>query len=92
MSEMRWKSGLTWRVVLAILYGAIVLMPVRIWGELMIGTVGNLTWTVVILFYWLSLIYGSPLTKQEILVMLAATGTAIYAGTGLSLHRMLNRI
>ena len=92
MSEMRWKSGLTWRVVLAILYGAIVLMPVRIWGELMIGTVGNLTWTVVILFYWLSLIYGSPLTKQEILVMLAATGTAIYAGTGLSFHSMFYRI
>ncbi len=92
MGEVEWRSGLTWRVVLAILYGAVVLMPVAIWGELMIGTVGNLTWAVVILFYWLSLLYGSPLTRQEILVMLAAVSTAIYAGTGLSFHHMFFRV
>jgi len=89
---MEWHSGLTWRVVLAVIYGAIVLMPVTIWGELMIGSVGNLTWAVVMLFYWLSLFYGSPLTRQEILVMFAAVGTAIYAGTGLNFSHMFYRV
>jgi len=87
-----WRSGLTWRVVLAVIYGAAVLMPVTIWGELMIGSVGNLTWTVVILFYWLSLLYGSPLTRQEILVMFAAVNTAVFAGVGLNFHHMFYRV
>lgn len=90
---MEWRSGLTWRVVLAVIYGAIVLMPVFIWSELMIGPLPvSLTWAVVILFYWLSLMYGSPLTRQELLVMFAAVGTAIYAGTGLNFSGMFYRI
>ena len=92
VTKEEWRSGLTWRVVLAIIYGAAVLMPVTIWGELMIGSVGNLTWTVVILFYWLSLLYGSPLTKQEILVMFAAVHTAVYASIGLNFHHMFYRV
>jgi len=87
-----WKSGLTWRVILAIIYGAVVLMPVEIWGSLMIGTIPRLTWAVVIFFYWLSLLYGKPLTKQEILVMFAAVGTAIYAGVGLNFSGMFYRV
>ena len=87
-----WRSGLTWRVVLAIIYGAVVLMPVTIWGSLMIGSVPRLTWVVVILFYWLSLLYGKPLTKQEILVMFASTATAIYASGTLNFSSMFYRV
>ena len=87
-----WRSGLTWRVVLAVLYGAVVLMPVQIWGSLMIGGVQRLTWAVVIFFYWLALLYGKPLTKQEILVMFAAVGTAIYVGVGLNFSSMFYRV
>ena len=87
-----WRSGLTWRVVLAVLYGAVVLMPVQIWGGLMIGGVQRLTWAVVIFFYWLALLYGKPLTKQEILVMFAAVGTAIYVGVGLNFSSMFYRV
>ncbi|RLE86888.1 MAG: hypothetical protein DRN04_18910 [Thermoprotei archaeon] len=92
VTREEWRSGLTWRVVLAIIYGAVVLMPVTIWGELMIGAVRGLYWTAVILFYWLSLLYGSPLTKQEILLMFAATHTVVYVSTGLNFHHMFYRV
>ena len=88
-----WKSGLTWRVVLATIYSAVVLLPTLIWAELMIGPPPvDLTWAVVILFYWLALMYGAPLSKQELLVMFAAVGTAAYAGVGLDFPSAFYRV
>jgi len=79
-----WKSGLTPRVALSILYAAIVLMPVTIWGELAVGPVRGLTWTAVILFFWIASLYGKPLTRQELYVMFAAVSTVAYAAGPIS--------
>ena len=84
-----WKSGLTPRVALSILYAALVLMPVTIWGGLAVGEVRGLTWTAVILFFWIASLYGKPLTRQELYIMFAAVSTVAYAAGPISFSGLI---
>jgi len=60
-------SGLTWRSLLVIIYGIIVLLPAAIWYQLYTG--GSLSsgvqYTLLLLAVELSFLAGNPLKRQE---------------------------
>ncbi len=60
-------SGLTWRSLLVVIYGIVVLLPAAIWYQLYTG--GNLSsgiqYTLLLLAVELSFLAGKPLTRQE---------------------------
>jgi len=67
-------SGFTWRVVLGLIYGAIVLTPAGIWlfwsaGVGQMSTGGAAQISVLLLFTTLASAAGRPFSKQESFVM-----------------------
>lgn len=81
MSEtepIRFKSGITWRSILAVVLSAVVMMPISLYLSLISGTTlaSAAVFLNVILFTELSRLMGSPLSTQEVFV--------IYSGSGLA--------
>jgi len=83
------ESGLTWRSALSLFF-AILMMPVTIWLYLASGTTVSLSYTAIILFYFLTRAYGKPLSRQEtFIIFVLVTGLA---GYDLSVNLALNLI
>ncbi len=81
MSEKE-ASGLTWRVILAILYGALVFEPAAIWLNLVAGLnpwqiINSAEYTTLLLFTTIATIMGTKLTRQEAFIMFSNVGTTI---------------
>ncbi|ADI32151.1 OPT/YSL family transporter [Staphylothermus hellenicus] len=75
-------SAVTWRVVLAILYGALVFEPAAIWLNLVAGLnpwqiINSAEYTTLLLFTTIAAIMGARLTRQEAFVMFSNVGTTI---------------
>jgi hypothetical protein len=88
MIESNYKSGLTWRSVLGLLYAAIVIEPAVIWVYLATGNLilSAAVYASILVFSELSALSGKSLTKQEILVFLlgsSAIGIGVSFGPGL---------
>ena len=73
MSSMkdRGASGLTWRSLLVIIYGIVVLLPAAIWYQLYSG--GNLSsgiqYTLLLFAVELAFLAGHPLSRQEAFII-----------------------
>ena len=80
--EPSYKSGLTRRSILGILYAAVVVQPAVIWVYLATGNLilSAAIYAFILLFSELAAFSGTPLSKQEILMMIgcsmAATGSS----------------
>ncbi len=77
-----WKSGASWRVGLAIIYGTIVLQPAAIWLSWTVGLqpwqlVSSFEYTAIILFSTLAARSGKNLSRQEAFVLFSNVGTTI---------------
>ncbi|MGC9014280.1 MAG: hypothetical protein ACP5KW_07920 [Thermoproteota archaeon] len=72
------KSGLTWRSVLAILFSSLVLLPINLYLSLVagVGIAGAAVYLTAILFSEVTLIFGSKLTEQELYVIYMMAGIA----------------
>ncbi len=75
-------SAVTWRVILAILYGALVFEPAAIWLNLVAGLnpfqiINSAEYTTLLLFTTMATIMGAKLTKQEAFIMFSNVGTTI---------------
>lgn len=70
------KSALSFRVVLAAVFAAVVMMPVAVWMPLIGGGAAGLGFTTILLFAYIARNYGNPLTKQEIQLMNATISVA----------------
>lgn len=78
-TEKQYKSGLTWRVGLAIVYSALIIQPAAIYlyfvtNQWFIGAVLN---TTIVLFAVLAKMADNPLTKQEVFLLINVTSTAL---------------
>lgn len=73
------EKALTWRVVMTILYAAIVFQPVAIWLEWVSGVilVLQVEYTVLLFAATLADFSGKPLSKQEAFLIYATTGTVV---------------
>ncbi|MHA1976029.1 MAG: OPT/YSL family transporter [Candidatus Hodarchaeales archaeon] len=77
-----WKSGASWRVGLAIIYGTIVLQPAAIWLSWTVGLqpwqlVSSFEYTAIILFATLAARSGKNLSRQEAFVLFSNVGTTV---------------
>lgn len=73
-------KGLTWRVVVMILYAAIVFQPVAIWLDWVSGVTGivlAVEYTVLLFAATLADFSGKPLSRQEAFIIYATTGTVV---------------
>ncbi len=82
MGETSDSSAVTWRVILAILYGALVFEPAAIWLNLVAGLnpfqiINSAEYTTLLLFTTMATIMGAKLTRQEAFVMFSNVGTTI---------------
>ncbi|RLE65930.1 MAG: hypothetical protein DRJ47_03575 [Thermoprotei archaeon] len=82
-----YRSGLTPRALLGILYAALVLQPAAIWLYLYSGVSLTLAaeYTVILLFSEIFVLSGRSLSKQEAFIMFASTGTIILETIAVSL-------
>ena len=63
-------KGLTWRSLLAIVFGALIVQPVAIYASLVTGQMPSLYhWAVILLWVELAGAFGSMLTKQEMFII-----------------------
>ncbi len=76
-----YRSCLTWRSILALVTGAIIIAPAIFYSQLTIGgSVGLVSsWLIVILWAELARIFGHPLTRQETLILQNFSIVAIWA-------------
>jgi len=76
--EPRYRSGLTWRSILGILYAAVVVQPAVIWVYMATGNLilSAAVYASILLFSELAAFSGVPLSKQEILVFMIGCSTA----------------
>ncbi|GEM_PF-1916168 len=77
-----YKSGFTWRVVLAIVYGVLVFEPAAIWLNLVAGLnpwqiINSAEYTTLLLFTTIAVIMGAKLTRQEAFILFSNVGTTI---------------
>ena len=74
----RFKTGLTLRAGLAIFFASLFFMPVSLYLQLVAGViVGSIAvYVTAIIFSEISIATGSPLTKQELFIILQMCGIA----------------
>ncbi len=82
MSQEGGGSAVTWRVILAIIYGALVFEPAAIWLNLVAGLnpfqiINSAEYTTLLLFTTIAVIMGTRLTRQEAFIMFSNVGTTI---------------
>jgi len=80
--EIHVRKGLTWKTLLAILFAIFVVQPVIIYYSLITNIALPLqAWIVIILWTEIARLFGSPLTRQEVFILIAfqsmATGYAL---------------
>jgi len=75
---MEFRSGITWRSILAILVSALIMMPISLYLNLISGTTlaSAAVYLNVILFTELLRFMGSPLSTQEVFIIYSASGLA----------------
>lgn len=71
-------SALNFRVILAIIFASVIMMPVAVWMNLIGGVAAGIGFTTILLFAYVARSYGRPLTKQEIQLMNSAISVAAY--------------
>jgi len=80
--EKKYKRGLTWRSLLALMYIVFVFQPGLAYLQLMTGSApaaSAIQWATILLFYEISSLSGSPLTLPEaIIIFLGSTQTIKY--------------
>jgi len=77
------KSGFTWRSLLALLYSVCVFTPALMWLQLTVVGAGlgiAISFTTLLLFTELARITGKPITKQEAAIIFGPAATAGSAG------------
>jgi len=68
----KYQRGLTWRSVLALVFGGLIVEPAIIYYYLVTGLALPLsTWIVILVFSEIARAFGRPLTKQEIFIILS---------------------
>ena len=77
-----WKNGFSWKVVLGILYGAIVLQPAAIWLGWTVGIgswtlIGAAEYTALLLFTTMAQQSGKGLSRQEAFVLFGNVGATV---------------
>ncbi|MFX1284078.1 MAG: OPT/YSL family transporter [Promethearchaeota archaeon] len=80
--DPKWKSGASWRVGLAIIYGTIVLQPASIWLSWTVGLqpwqlISSFEYSAILLFATLAARSGKDLSRQEAFVLFSNVGTTI---------------
>lgn len=71
----KYKSAITWRSMVALLFGIFVLQPATLYHLLLAGSPLPIApWLLIILWAEISRIIGSPLTKQELFILLSFQG------------------
>lgn len=75
---IEFKPGITWRVIFALAFASIVLLPVSIYLTLVSGTAiaGAFSYIVVILFLEIGSLMNLRLSKQELFIMFIMIGVA----------------
>ncbi|MEM1989783.1 MAG: hypothetical protein QW782_04015 [Candidatus Bathyarchaeia archaeon] len=75
------KPCITWRTMMALIVGALVIAPAIIYSQLTIG--GSLglvsSWLIVLLWAELARLMGNPLTRQEVLILQNFSFVALWA-------------
>jgi len=86
-SKTEFKSGLTWRSMLALLYSVVVFSPAVIWLQLVtIGAgLAGLSYFVLLVFVEYSRIAGKRLTKQEAAIIFGPASLGVGGGYFLDL-------
>jgi len=75
-------KGLTWRTLLALVFGAFLIQPVTIYSILIMNVALPVqAWIVILLFAEFARFVGFPFTKQEIFILLSFQSMAIIYGT-----------
>ena len=73
----KYSPAITWRSMVALLFGIFIIQPATIYYLLISGSPLPLApWILIILWAELSRLIGSPLTKQEIYILLSIQGMA----------------
>ncbi|MBS7618449.1 hypothetical protein KEJ25_07610 [Candidatus Bathyarchaeota archaeon] len=75
---IEFKPGITWRVIFALFFASIVLLPVSIYLSLVSGAAiaGAFSYIVVILFLEVGSLMNLRLSKQELFIMFIMIGVA----------------
>jgi hypothetical protein len=77
-NEAVYEKALTWKAILAILFGCVIVQPGLIYLYLVSGWALPLsTWLVILLWTEFSRLLGNPMKKQEIFIIMAFQWTAI---------------
>lgn len=76
------SSALTWRVVLAIIYGILVFQPAAIWLNLVTGLspwmiINAAEYTTLLFFVTIAVFMGSKLSRQEAFILFSNVGTTV---------------
>ena len=73
----KYSPAITWRSTIALLFGIFVIQPATIYYTMLAGSPLPLApWILIILWAELSRLLGSPLTKQEVYILLSFQGMA----------------
>lgn len=64
------KSGLSRNTIFAILYSSLILTPAILYMRLSAGVTLSISYIVILLFTEIGFLFGHPLTKQEVTVIL----------------------
>lgn len=81
MTAAVYSKGLTWRTLLALIFGAFIIQPVTIYSMLIMNVPLPIQgWIIILLFTEFARFMGSPFTKQEIFILLSFQSMAIIYG------------
>jgi len=81
--QVEWKSGFTWRALLALLYSLFVFSPVVIWLQLVTFGVdlgSTVEYCTLLIFAEIAALYGSRITPQEAAIIFGPATVAGSAG------------
>ncbi|HID90563.1 TPA: hypothetical protein EYP44_01220 [Candidatus Bathyarchaeota archaeon] len=75
-ASYRFKSGLTWRALLAMVTAALLFVPTTLYMNLMAGATMAVAaiFIIAVVFGGLSRFFGAPLTKQELCIIYTVVG------------------
>ncbi len=80
--DVEYKSGLTWRSFLALIFAIIVIQPAVIYYYLVSGISGLplSVWMIILLWNELAALLGAKLTRQEIFIIMAFEWIGLWGG------------
>lgn len=72
VDEEEVRAGLTWKPLLAIIFAVLVIQPIIVYYSLITNIALPLqAWIVILLWTELARTFGSPLTKQEVFILIS---------------------